>query len=141
MQVNATTSTSASGTTSTADRLPIQTLGQNDFLKLLATQMSSQNPLQPMTDTNFMGQMVQFSMLQQNQGMQNDLSQLRSDQQLGQASALLGKKVTWTDAKGVSSSGVVSGIQIAAGVPQVVVNGQTHGLDEITGIGTLATQK
>ena len=35
------------------------------FLKLLASQMTSQNPLEPMKDTEFIGQMAQFSQLEQ----------------------------------------------------------------------------
>src|ERR1041385_6444330 len=74
-------------------RIPIQTLGQDDFLKLLTTQMSAQDPLNPQTDTQFIAQMAQFSSLEQNKSMQADLAKLRSDQELSQANGLIGKNV------------------------------------------------
>src|SRR5215813_9207109 len=68
-------------------RLPARTLGQADFLKLLATQMSAQDPLKPQSDTNFIAQMAQFSSLQANTGMQQALAQM-------QATGLLGRTVS-----------------------------------------------
>jgi flagellar basal-body rod modification protein FlgD len=128
MQVNATDSNSVAPA---AERVPIQTMGQNDFLKLLATQMSSQDPLKPMTDTSFVAQMVQFSMMEQNQGMQKDLAKLSSDQQLGQANGLLGKTVSFQSDSGTLSSGVVSAIKIEDGIPELIVDGQPHSLSDI----------
>ncbi|MGY8841488.1 MAG: flagellar hook assembly protein FlgD, partial [Pseudomonadales bacterium] len=36
-------------------------LGQEDFLKLLTTQLQHQDPMEPMENGEFMGQMAQFS--------------------------------------------------------------------------------
>ncbi|EMD84166.1 flagellar hook assembly protein FlgD [Pacificimonas flava] len=38
-----------------------QTLGQNDFLRLLTTQLVNQSPLDPMSNEQFVAQMAQFS--------------------------------------------------------------------------------
>jgi flagellar basal-body rod modification protein FlgD len=46
-----------------------QTLNQADFLQLLVTQMSSQDPLNPESDTDFAAQLAQFSSLQATQTM------------------------------------------------------------------------
>jgi len=41
------------------------TLGQNDFLKLLVTQLQQQDPLNPMDDQAYVAELAQFSSLEQ----------------------------------------------------------------------------
>src|SRR6266508_913331 len=91
-----------------ADRIPIQTLGQNDFLQLLVTQMTSQDPLNPQKDTDFIAQMAQFSALEQSKTMQVDIAELRAQQQLLQANALLGQTVEVQVNEHTTATGVVS---------------------------------
>ena len=95
------------------------TLNQADFLKLLVTQMTSQDPLNPQSDTAFAAQLAQFSALQQSQTMSTDMQAM-------QANTLIGRTVNVTSATNGTqqASGVVSGVQIASGTPEVLVNGQ-----------------
>jgi flagellar basal-body rod modification protein FlgD len=130
MQLNAIT---ASGTTDTptASRIPTQTLGQSDFLKLLAAQLSAQDPLNPVTDTDFIAQMAQFTQLEQTKSMKTDLAQLNSGQQWTQANALLGQTVGLETDQGDFVSGVVSAIQSEEGTPKLVVNGALFDLSQV----------
>ena len=106
---------------------PQQTLGQNDFLKLLVAQMTSQDPLNPESGTDFVAQLAQFSSLQTSQAMQGDLASL-------QANGLIGRTVSVTTATGVPISGVVSAVLMQSGTPSVIVNGQSYALSQIAGI-------
>ena len=105
-----------------------QSLTQANFLQLLVTQMSSQDPLNPESDTDFAAQLAQFSSLQETQTMTGDLQTM-------QATGLIGRTVSVTPSTGGSSvSGVVTSVQIAAGTPQIIVNGQSYTLSQLTAV-------
>jgi len=100
----------------------VQTLGQQDFLKLLATQMSTQDPLKPMEDTAFIGQMAQFSSLEQSKSMQQDIESL-------QAGTLLGQQVILQVDKDKTAQGVVEAVKLEAGTPKLIVGGKAYGME------------
>ena len=133
--ITSSVATSAANSQPGAARVPTQTLGQDDFLKLLVAQMSSQDPLNPQKDTDFIAQMAQFSTLEQSKAMQTDLSALRTDQQLSRAGSLLGQTVTVRP--GGSSdpvTGVVSSVQTTSAGAKIVVNNTAYTLDQISQI-------
>jgi flagellar basal-body rod modification protein FlgD len=70
------------------------TLGKDDFLKLLITQLRNQDPLNPLDQNQFLAQTAQFTTLEKFQNMETDLESLKTLQQeqtFSQAAALLGK--------------------------------------------------
>ncbi len=113
----------------TASRIPVKSLGQDDFLKLLVAQLTTQDPMAPKTDGDFIAQMATFSSLEQAKATQTEISQLRADQQIVQAQSLLGRTVTLQADEDSSITGLVSAVQIEAGTPKLVVNGQAYPLD------------
>ncbi len=50
-------------------RKTLKSLGKDDFLKLLVTQLTHQDPTEPMKDQQFVAQMAQFSSLEQMQNI------------------------------------------------------------------------
>jgi flagellar basal-body rod modification protein FlgD len=124
---------SNTSSTSSTGSIPSQTLSQADFLNLLVTQMSSQDPLNPESDTEFAAQLAQFSALQAAQNTSGTLSTI-------QASGLIGQTVGVAASGGApASSGVVSSVQISSGVPEVTVNGQVYQLSQITSVSPTVT--
>ncbi len=92
-----TSATSATQAASAATAGPTQTLGENDFLKLLTAQMQAQDPLNPMDSANFAAQLAQFSSVEQLTNINAQLTNLTSSQasmQNTMATDLIGKRVT-----------------------------------------------
>ena len=103
--LNSASSSSTGATTSSS------TLGKDQFLKLLISQLQNQNPLEPMNDQEYVAQMAQFSSLEQLQNMNSTLSQnMQYNMLLSQtinntmATSLIGKEITAdSDSIGVTS--------------------------------------
>lgn len=126
--------TTASSYVPGSARVPIQTLGQNDFLKLLVTQMTSQDPMNPQKDTDFIAQMAQFSSLEQSKTMQSDIAALKAQQSVAQANSMIGATVTLQVNDTTTATGMVSSVSIDNGTPKLVVGGQMFGLDQVLSI-------
>lgn len=88
-------------------------MGQDDFLTLLVSQLKNQDPLKPMDQTAFVGQLAQFSMVSGIAGMNNSLSSLAGSLQASQAlqgSTLIGHAVLAPGSTAVlGDNGTVSG--------------------------------
>jgi flagellar basal-body rod modification protein FlgD len=63
MTVNSVTSASSASTASSSQQLAGKTLGQADFIRLMTTQMTLQDPLEPVDNKEMIAQMAQFSSL------------------------------------------------------------------------------
>ncbi len=135
---NTTDPTSSAGA-STVPTLAASTLNQQDFLKLLVTQMSQQDPMNPESNLDFSAQLAQFSTLQQTTAMQTGITQLGTQQQFLQANDLIGRTVKLQNADQTTASGVVSGVQLAGGTPQIVVNGQNYNLSQVLAVASGST--
>lgn len=71
------------------------TLGQDDFLKLLMTQLQNQDPMKPMDNGEFMGQMAQFSTVQGITEMGDSINSLvgmYQGQQMSNNASMIGKQ-------------------------------------------------
>ena len=118
---------STAGTGTDTVQLPQQTLGQQDFLNLLVTQLQYQDPMNPMSNTDFIAQMAQFSTLSSMNTMQSNMAQQ-------QAEGLIGLTVGVNDQQGNLVTGTVTGVDVVNGSPQLVVNGQTFDLSQLVAV-------
>lgn len=108
-------------------------LGKDDFLKILITQLSNQDPTQPLQDKDFIAQMAQFSSVEQLTNMSQEMKLLR--QSLGIAPGLIGKSVSWSaiDSNGetITKEGIVDAITFKNGQQQLSVKGEEISLDKL----------
>jgi flagellar basal-body rod modification protein FlgD len=96
--------------------------------------MSAQDPMNPQADTDFIAQMAQFSSLEQAKSMTTDMDTLTAQQQVLTANGLIGRNVTVTNSDNTQSSGMVTGVSVDSGSPQVIINGAKHSLDSVSSI-------
>lgn len=110
-----TTAAVGAANVSSASNLNIQ-----DFLKILTTQLTNQDPLKPMDNQEFIAQLAQFTSLQQTQEMNQKLTALLSIQSATQSIGLIGRTVdVRTDAG--KSTGTVSALDFSSGEPRLTV--------------------
>ena len=78
------------------------TLGQDDFLKLLITELKHQNPLEPLDSKEYIAQLAQFSTLTQMQNMNSQIASLSAVNVIGrQATAYDGEEKINGEIKGI----------------------------------------
>ncbi|MBI38363.1 MAG: hypothetical protein CMF59_02095 [Leptospiraceae bacterium] len=114
-------------------RQTVKSLGKDDFLKLLVTQLTHQDPTKPQTDQEFIAQMAQFSSLEQMQNVSKNLSKLSERQ----SANIVGKFVIGKDfVTGQEVTGVAAAIFYdGSGEGFVKVRGRTINLNDISLIG------
>ncbi|MDR0526863.1 MAG: flagellar hook assembly protein FlgD [Spirochaetaceae bacterium] len=99
-------------------------LEMNDFLKILTTQLSHQDPASPMEDKEFVAQMAQISSLKQISGMAQDIARLTAIFGGNEAVNSLGKQVEILEGDHVVQGAVKAVTR--GGEPTVLVEGEYY---------------
>jgi flagellar basal-body rod modification protein FlgD len=109
-----------------------QTLGKDDFLKILLTQLSHQDPTAPLEDKEFVAQMAQFSTLEQMTNMSAELAKVFGIMARSQAIGLLGKTVEIA----IGDSKVSGRVEEITGseFPQILVQGRYYDVSQVTSV-------
>jgi flagellar basal-body rod modification protein FlgD len=124
----------AASATSTTSRSSLDNLGKQEFLKLLIAQLRNQDPMNPMDDRQFITQLAQFRSLEALDSVNQQLEVSRKDQQITQATLLIGKPVEARTEGGEAVSGLVTEVRVIDGNPRVVVGDKTLALAQIVAI-------
>lgn len=110
-------SNNTTGSTSTTTKTP--NADYNTFIKLLVAQMKNQDPTKPMDSTEFVSQLASFSAVEQQQqtntkldSMAQSLKNIMVDGPISRAEGYVGKYLSFTDEKGVVTSGTVQSVTI-----------------------------
>jgi flagellar basal-body rod modification protein FlgD len=117
-----TTNTNGTGQSSNT-----QSLGKNEFMKLLLAQLKNQDPLEPMKGTDFAAQLAQFSSLEQLQNLNDTLSTQSVNQMtLGysQAVNMIGKEAVANSGNTIRVDGQTAELHynLASGAQSVTIS-------------------
>jgi flagellar basal-body rod modification protein FlgD len=111
-----------------------KSLGQAEFLKLMTTQMTHQDPTKPMQNGEFLSQMAQFGTVNGIQDLQNsfkDFATSISSNQALQAASLVGRYVSAPSEKGLlAAGGAITG---TIDLPDSSPNVKVKIIDPVTG--------
>ncbi len=102
-----------------------------DFLKVLLTQLTYQDPLKPVDNQQFLAQIAQFTSLQQTQSINSNIQALVSNQAAQQSIGLIGHTVNFTSDSG-PLSGAVTGIDLSGPTPQLSIRTSSGVLNGIS---------
>ena len=101
---------------------------QDEYLTLMVTQLQNQDPLDPVSQDDFIGQVTQFSTLaeieslntsfEQMVQLQNDLMKL---QEISIGTAMVGQTVEFNDADAIRQEGTIDGFEVSDGHVQLVI--------------------
>jgi len=109
-------------------------LGLQDFLNVLMTQLTYQDPLKPMDNETFMAQLAQFTSLGQSQQINENVAALLSTQASLQSVGLLGRTVTISTGTG-NVQGTVTALSLTGDTPTMTVTESASGGGQaLTGI-------
>ena len=110
---------------------------RQEFMTLLVTQLRNQDPLDPVSQEDYIGQLAQFSVLEGIETLNASFQELLTLQQLTQGTELLGRTVSFQDpTTGQIHEGVVEALRVADGQILVSVEGREVGLGAIQSVGT-----
>jgi len=111
-------------------------LGKDEFLKILITQLSNQDPLQPMDNAQFISQMAQFSSLEQMMNVATQMQALRYSPSL--SSGVIGMQAEWystnSDGSTEVKSGIVESVVMRDGVPYAKIGTDEVEVEKLTSI-------
>ncbi|MDA3808795.1 MAG: flagellar hook assembly protein FlgD [Spirochaetaceae bacterium] len=115
-----------------AGRVQKEGLDKDDFLKILITQLSHQDPTKPMEDKEFIAQMAQFSTLEQMTNMNEGFTKVADRMQSSQALGMLGRTVEIENGESLISGKV----EVVTGgeYPNLLVNGKYYDMESISRI-------
>lgn len=99
--------------TSASGEVNRSNLSQNDFIKLFMTELTFQDPLEPINNREFLAQMAQFTNLEQARLTNENISNLVSINATLQSLSIIGKQVEIITDSGSNITGIVSAVNFS----------------------------
>lgn len=132
MEINAYNKVNSSGSIAEDNKIVLNknksSLDMGDFLNLLVAQMTNQDSMNPMENTEFVSQLAQFSSLQA-------MSDLVKVSEQAQATSLIGKTVIVAKYNDTGKLDIIEGevekVSIHSGETSIFVKGVAYGLSNL----------
>jgi len=125
---------SASSASSSSSSKKGDSLDMEDFLTLMVAQLKNQDVYNTMDNTEFVGQMAQYTMIQ-------TLTELYEMSQASYSMSMVGKSVTVEKADGTKVSGIVESANVAGATDQIEINDVFYSIKDVTQINAPETKK
>jgi len=117
--------------TTGSTNLQANNLNLQDFLNVLLTQLTYQDPLKPMDNQEFMAQLAQFTTLGQTEQLNSSMSALLNTQATLSSVGLIGRTVDITSGS-TTVTGTVQSLSLSGDTPTMTVATSTSGT--LTGV-------
>jgi len=120
------------GNDQTVDNLSQRSeITRDQFLTILIEQLKSQDPLDPLDNNDFLQQMTSIQSLESSTSLASNFSVLLAQNQMGAASALIGKEITGLAEGGYNIVGTVERVLIQEDGARLVVGNDTVALENV----------
>ncbi len=106
---------------------------QDMFMKLFLAQIQNQDPEEPMTNSEMVSQLAQLTTVDIMNKLNSSFADVLKLQTLLSGTSLVGRQVEYNQ-NGVLTQGKVESVDTTNGAVQLVVNGQTVTMDQVSRI-------
>jgi flagellar basal-body rod modification protein FlgD len=122
----------SSGISAPTGKTGFNSLGTEQFLQLLITELQNQDPMQPMENSEMVQQLNQIWQIQASQGMTESLGAVTLGQNMATATALLGQNIIGLDEQSDLVNGLVERVTIEDGSPMLHVGEHSISLKNVS---------
>lgn len=106
-------------------------INSDQFLQLLVAQLQNQDPLDPVSDKDFINQLATLNTVQGLSSLNASFSEMLKLQQLTQGADLIGKTIEYTPTGGEKTSGTVDSVAVQNGSYVLKVGNDTVTLSQV----------
>ncbi len=107
---------------------------REQFLRILTAELTTQDPLEPLDNAQFMQQLVGLQSLEQTSALTDSLKTFERFLQMASGSAMIGRAVRGVSPSGEAVEGVVSRVVLEGDRVNVTVGSRNLPIDSVTEI-------
>lgn len=106
-------------------------IDRNEFFRILIAQLKSQDPFNPMDQSEFLGQITSLESLRSMEALRNSLESVVRSQDFSAAGSLIGKRVVGVSDSGERVAGLVDRVVLLNGEVRLMVGDETVPLSKL----------